>query len=35
MSTVSAAKKFCILFNIAELNDFKIDKDNKGGYKTA
>jgi hypothetical protein len=28
-------KKCCILFNIAELSDFKIDKDNKGGFKTA
>jgi hypothetical protein len=28
-------QNFFILFNIAELSDLKIDKDNKGGYKTA
>jgi hypothetical protein len=28
-------QKCCILFNIAEFINFKIDKDNKGGFKTA
>jgi hypothetical protein len=28
-------QKWCILLNIAKLSDLKIDKDNKGGFKTA